>query len=526
MENGRTWAGSPRRGFRWALIAAVALTVVAAAAGVAVASRSGDPHHAYGGPARGDASSSRIDARVTLAGGAAITIPRSFLGISSEYWTIPIWARQTVLLNRVFSMLSTDGPVRLRIGGDSADRAVWSPKRELPEWAFELTPSWLRDATRIVRQTGTQVILDLNTMSSTPRLAARWATMAMAGLPRGSVRAFEVGNEPDIYNQSKWQHMTAGRGAPPAPIHITAESYARSFAAYANAVARVAHGVPLLAPALAEPQKNSSWITKLLALPHPKLAGITAHRYPYNACARPSAPTFPSIPRVLSQNATAGMGRTAHKLEHITDPATLPLWLTEINSVTCGGTKGVSNTFATALWAPDALFSLLRAGVDGVNLHVRAAAVNAAFSLGPAGLQARPLLYGLILFARTLGPQPKLVTLRSHLSRPGNVATWAVLVGRATLHVLVIDKSPRAEHVSLRLPATGTADVQRLLAPSATARSGVTLGGRALGADGQWQGVPVRERLAARDGAYAVSLRGMSAALVTVRVRRGALGYW
>ena len=33
--------------------------------------------------------------------------------------------------------------------------------------------------------------------------------------------------------------------------------------------------------------------------------------------------------------------------------------LDEVNSVTCGGTRGVSDTFATALWAPDALLSLL-----------------------------------------------------------------------------------------------------------------------------------------------------------------------
>ena len=63
-------------------------------------------------------------------------------------------------------------------------------------------------------------------------------------------------------------------------------------------------------------------------------------------------------------------------------------------------------------------------------------------------------------------------------------------MGRDTLHVLLIDKSRRSERVSLRLPASGRADVQRLLAPSAAARSGVTLGGRALGADGRWQGMP------------------------------------
>jgi hypothetical protein len=40
-------------------------------------------------------------------------------------------------------------------------------------------------------------------------------------------------------------------------------------------------------------------------------------------------------------------------------------WLREvrtINSVTCGGVRGVSNTLVTALWAPDALFELRRRG--------------------------------------------------------------------------------------------------------------------------------------------------------------------
>ena len=419
----------------------------------------------------------------------------------------------------MFSILSTDGPVRLRIGGDSADRAVWSPRRELPEWVFELTPSWLRAATRIVHQTGTHVILDLNTMSSTPQLAARWAKMAIAGLPRGSIRAFEVGNEPDIYNQSKWQHMTAGRGAPPAPSHITAESYARSFAAYANAVAGVAHGVPLLAPALAEPQRNSIWITKLLARPHPKLSAITAHRYPYSACARLSAPTFPSIPRVLSENATAGIGRMAYKLEHITDPATLPLWLTEMNSVTCGGTKGVSNTFATALWAPDALFELIRAGTEAAFVHVRPPLVNMAFSLTRTGLTARPLLYGLALFSRMLGPGAELMPL--HLAAPTSLhlKAWAVRTSDRVMHVLLLNKGDRSLLIGLRLPLTGTATYQRLSAPRVASTAGVTLGGQHLTRAATWGGRPITRRLIGPTNRLSIAVPRYSAALVTAHQR-------
>jgi hypothetical protein len=52
---------------------------------------------------------------------------------------------------------------------------VWSPTKEQPEWVFELTPSWLGQVGQIVRQTHVKLILDLNLVTTTPALAARWA---------------------------------------------------------------------------------------------------------------------------------------------------------------------------------------------------------------------------------------------------------------------------------------------------------------------------------------------------------------
>ncbi len=446
-------------------------------------------------------------------------MPRSFLGISAEYWTVPIWGREARRLSRVFAMLSPDGPVRLRIGGDSADRVLWSPTKELPEWVFELTPSWLRQTSQIVRETGTKLILDLNTMSSTPKLAARWARTAIAGLPAGSIRAFEVGNEPDIYNQGAWRHMTAGPGAPPLPSHITAAGYASSFASYARAVARVAHGVPLLAPALAEPQKNADWISQLLAAPHPYLAGITAHRYPYSACARTSAPTYPTIARVLSEEATAGMGRTAVNLEHISDPAKMPLWLTEINSVTCGGIKGVSDTFATALWAPDALFELIRSGTEAAFVHVRPPLSNMAFSLTRQGLQARPLLYGMVLFAKTIGAGAELVPVRVLASTSFHFKAWAVRVNGGVMRVLLLNKGARDMRVRVRLARGRVALVQRLRAPNVTSTSGVTFGHQYLTGLATWAGRARTQRVARSSKGFLISVPRYSAALMTVHLQ-------
>src|SRR5207302_298656 len=75
--------------------------------------------------------------------------------------------------------------------------------------------------------------------------------------------------------------------------------------------------------------------------------------------------------------------------------------ITEMGT-SAGSVPGVTDTFATALWAPDALFSMAGVGVDGVNVHIRAVNNNSALNAtGPP----RPLFYGLALVGRTLRPE-------------------------------------------------------------------------------------------------------------------------
>jgi hypothetical protein len=450
-------------------------------------------------------------------------IPPSFLGISTEYWALPVWARHLSLLDRVLADLHGPGPLVLRIGGDSADRTFWSPVRSLPRWAFELTPAWLREVRTIIRHTGARLILDLNLVTATPAIAVRWARIAEAALPAHSIIGFEIGNEPDLYSRLLWHAAIAGRAARLLPAQITPSSYATAFSAYSSALSRAAPGVPLLGPALAEPGINLGYVTKLLPAPHPGLSSVTVHRYPYSACVPRWSPSYPTIARVLSENATAGMARTVLGAGRAAHRAGLPLRLSELNSVTCGGIKGVSNTFATALWAPDALFELVRAGVSSANVHVRAHAINAAFSLGRRGLIAHPVLYGMMMFNRMLGTHPELVSARLHARRRLHLKAWAVRSGKHLLRVLVINKARRAVGVRLDLPSRTAATVQRLLAPSVRATRGVTLAGQHLTANGTWRGRPALSAIPPRPHGYILGLRRYSAALITVRVRAGAL---
>jgi hypothetical protein len=467
----------------------------------------------------GAAPSAPLRAEVTLASGAhPRRIPSSYLGLSTEYWAVPAWERQSAVIDRVLSLLHVpgDSPMVLRIGGDSANQALWESEADgLPEWVVELTPSWLSQAGALVRRAHVRLILDLNLVTASPAISAEWAGAAEAGLPHGGLAGFEIGNEPDLYSRQAWIHVVSRTIAASQllPDSLTPSEYAEDFRAYARAVGRLAPGVPLLGPAVGTASRGTRWIAALLASSHPGLREVTVHQYPYSACALPGSPRYPTIAGLLGAAATAGMARALEPAVRTAARAGFPVRLTELNSVDCGGRAGVSDTFATALWAPDALFALLGAGVDAVDVHVNPGKVNAAFALSGHGLSANPLLYGLILFARTIGPDSKLVPVRVVQSRSLRLKAWAVRMRSGAMRVLLINRGEKTATVEVRIAGLGTAQVERLRAPSIGSRSGVTLAGQHLSASGRWLGTESRERIIRSARGYQVMMPRFSAAL-------------
>jgi hypothetical protein len=510
-------------------VALASLLLALALAGRSAGERSAVPATRVAGRS-GRRSVRSLQAQVAIGARARMVgVPPSFLGLSTEYWALPIWERHASLLGRTLSLLRVpgDGPLVLRIGGDSADEAFWETSpRKIPAWVVELTPAWLRGARALVRRSEVRLILDLNLVTATPATASQWARAAELALPPASIAGFEVGNEPDLYDRPYWMSIVSGTsfGDRILPPKLSATVYARDFLSYAAALSAAAPGVALLGPAIANPARHANWISRLLAGPHPGLRTVSVHKYLYSACALPGTSGYPTIARLLSENATAGMAQAVRTGVQIAHRAGLSYRLTELNSVTCGGRPSVSDAFATALWAPDALFELLHTGVDAVNVHVRPRTINAAFSLTGNGLTVHPLLYGLILFSRTLGADPQLVQLRLRARRSLHLKAWAVSVRGRALHVLLIDKGSRSVRVALHLPATDPATVQRLLAPSVSSRSGVTLDGQQLSAEGSWQGRAATETITPGIDGYELTIPRFSAALVSVPLSPGGPG--
>jgi Glycosyl hydrolase family 79 C-terminal beta domain len=461
-----------------------------------------------------------VAVRVTVTGASA-PIPRGFLGLSMEYTGVPSYSEMGPLFDRVVAMIrSQDGsPMQLRIGGKSADHFYWEvPTTGAPRGVSELGPPWMDALTSIVKRDNMDVMLDLNLAVHSPTMAVSFARAANAALPRGTLAGLEIGNEPDLYTLQKKLQVeriaTTDRALPQNwQYHYSATNYRRDYISYAQALKAALPNVPLGGPETISYQP--AWLSAIEGLGRLDPGFLTIHRYASSNCWPTSSPFYPTIALMLSPAASAGLAGTvrgAVLYAHVRHQA---LRLTEVNSISCGGNTGVADSFATALWAPDALFEMISEGVNGVSWHIRTNSINAPFVPIPQGILAKPELYGLALFAQTTGPNARLLGTKLTTSAPANLSVWPVQSGHG-LKVLVINKGGRPANVTLALGnRASTATVERMLAPGITASTGVTLGGQTIGPTAQWQGKKVTTTVAVRNGSFGVSMPGYSAALLT-----------
>ena len=427
----------------------------------------------------------RVSVAVALDGPTA-AIPRSFLGFSTEYWTLPVDENHIALYRRVMALLHTP---RRRTVRPAHRRGLLRPL-VLAAGRASNARMGVCDHAPVDRQDRADrppepVARDRRPQPrhGHPRADAALAREAVSALPRGSLAAFEIGNEPDVYSRQVWGvRLEGGRTATGLlPSSLTADSYAASFAADARSLR-------LRRPADSAPgsrARRSPAQPGLDLPPARRPAPATRRRqraqYPYTACARPGAAAYPTIKSCSALQATTD-GRRRHTRRQTRPRFALPVRVSEFNSVTCGGLAGVSDSFATALWAPSALFAFIRAGVSSADLHVRAYSINSPFGFDRAGVIPRPLLYGLILFTHMVGPGSRLARVRVHAGAGAPLRAWAVRQPGHRLSVLLIDRTARAARVVMRLPSRRRAAVERLVAPSPRATSGETLDGQWLGA--------------------------------------------
>jgi hypothetical protein len=462
-------------------------------------------------------------------------VPDGFLGFSFEFSAVRAYTGDDPSnINPVFEQLIRNlsrgqRPV-IRIGGDSTDLSyASSPGVTPPPYvAYPLTPGWMATTGALAHQLRARLIMGLNLVANDPALAAAEARDYVSAFGRGAIEALEIGNEPNIYSQLTVEHTLLGIPLHARPRNFGYPAYRRQF----QAVARAAPNLDLAGPALAvgPTPKPGSWVNEMadFLARDPRVRTLTVHRYPLRNCyVPPSSPQYPTVAHLLSRYSTAGLAASLGRWLQIAHQQHRQLRVDELNSVACRGSTGVSDTFASALWVTDALFALVHAGVDGVNIHTLPEAAYQLFAFNDTGGRwsgsVRPDYYGLQLFAQAAPPGSRLLAVPGLGGGSSVLSVWATRGTDRVDRLVLIDKDPsRAETVTVRPPAGNRAGatLERMQAPSVESGSQITLGGQSYGAETTTGQLPpaINQPLTRnRRGDYTVAVPAGSAALVTLR---------
>jgi hypothetical protein len=452
------------------------------------------------------------------------SVKPGFIGLSIEYPSSIAYSGadpyrpNPVYLQLVRNFTPGQAPV-IRFGGDTADWTWWPvPGMARPGGIrYTLTPRWMAVTRATAAALRGRLILGVNFEADSRRLAAAEARALLAGIGRRYIAGFELGNEPEVYATLPWYTTPAGMAVPGRPPSYGFAAYLHDYASLSAALPRT---VPLVGPASGAPQWLTGLTRYLRANRRVKIA--TFHRYPLHRCFNPpNSPTYPTIANLLAPVASSGPATSLQAAVTAAHAQGIPFRSDELNSVSCGGARGVSDTFASALWILDTLFNMARVGVDGVNIHSFRTGVYAPFAFAFAhhrwSARVKAMYYGMLLFTRAAPPGSRLL----HVSDrgPDTLHAWATRSTDGRRAVVVInDSRRRAATLAIRLPGATAASLERLSAPTAQARARITLAGQTFGdrtTSGKLSGVQRLASLSLVQGRFVLRVPAASAALLT-----------
>jgi hypothetical protein len=493
---------SRRTGYRWL---AAAAAVLAASVGISLALAAPGPR-----------PPTFTVGRATV--GAAV--PSGFVGLSMEPRGLETYAgTNPAAINPAFVQLVRNlapgqSPV-LRIGGDGTDW-TWYPvahMRQPPGVKFALDKQWLQVGSAVAKALRARLILGINLEANSRRVAAAEGRAFLTGIGRPAVQAFEIGNEPELYGSFGWYRNAAGLAVTGRPRGYDFPAYKRDFSSFAASLPRVA---------LAGPSSGSVRWNALLGSflsSEPKVRLVTLHAYPLKHC---SASSHPTAGQLLAPAASAGLAAGLSQYVAVARRHGLGVRIDELNGISCGGVRGVSDSFASALWVLDALYQLARTGVAGVNIHTVPNSINEVIGSslvnGTWRATVHPEYYGMMMFAQAATAGSRLLRIAGP-SLPG-VTVWATRTPDGHVRVVLTNRRATAQNVKIRIAGShGSALLERLQAPSVRATSGVTLGGQSFGGQtstGELGGPSSDSVVKPASGGYTVTLPGASAALLAL----------
>jgi hypothetical protein len=445
-------------------------------------------------------------------------LPADFVGLSFEMRELGVGNFEARTGNLV-QLFRTLGPSNVRIGGNTLDRdTLWEPAGQPPPQPL---PSWVKDVVgpadiarlnEFLEATRWRAEVGINVGHFDASLAADEAATLSSALGRRLVGA-ECGNEPNDWGSN-------GLRTPP-------YGYPQYLPDW-QACAAVADGARLTGPDTSAPTKTGPWVTQFSQAEGSRLSLLTIHSY--------SVPGGSTAAQLLSPQTDASeVANVATELS-AARAAKLPIRIDETNSASGGGILGVSDSYASALWAMDYSLLMAQDGFSGLNFHgglgvCDAPLYNGKFQIytpicaaNAADAQAKiytaaPEYYGLYLADR-MGPGRFLpVTVSDASGATPNVTAYAVRGDDGRVRVAVIEKDDTtAAPVSIAVKIGGCAPVAtvvHLTGTSLGSAQGVAIQGASVNREGRLPRRP-GDLVRVDHGTVSLDIASGSAELITL----------
>lgn len=413
------------------------------------------------------------------------SIPKDFLGLSFESAQLaqPDFFSPE---NRDFAaFVRALGPGVLRIGGNTSEYAFWTPnpsarKPKSPLGAIgpdpghkppprtQTTPEAIRNLRGFLDLVNWRAMYGLNLGLGSPQLAAEEAAFVSDTLG-GRLICFQIGNEADDFPNARLR-----------PRGYSYTDFAREWKTFHDAVKARVSNARFAGP---DTGGTTDWLTQFARQFGDEIMLLSTHYYALGPASNPTM----NIARLLRPNPIwqAGVSKILEAMRE----SHRPYRLTETNSCYGGGKPGVSNTFASSLWALDLMFQLVAIGGSGINFHGGGYGWYSPIAGTVAnGFVARPEYYALLIFSRLTGGT--LIKSDLDVSEVGSLfAAYGACDAQGRLHAILINKDAQKD-VHLNIRANTSADrvsVERLIAPRLDDEQDTTLAGSPVCAQGAWK---------------------------------------
>jgi hypothetical protein len=314
--------------------------------------------------------------------GAAVTLsipgeangphmPEDFVGLSYEVQQLvdpSFFSEKNIGLIEQFKALATHGV--LRLGGNTSEFGWFkatpeSPEPEHPQTRevqgepkaqyYAVTAESVKSLAGFLKAAGWTCLYGIGMGTNTPERAAAEAEFVAKALGK-NLQYFQIGNEADLFRNHLRDPKTWG-----------VKTYLEEWLAIARAVSQKVPDAKFGMPDVAA---SIDWLSQIAdewgSIQNPPHVHRLTHHYYFGG---PATNPEVNIPNLLKPETMARVQKNADLATGAAKKMGVGVRMTEGNTCYRGGKPGVSDVFASALWAADYALLLASNGYSGVNLH-------------------------------------------------------------------------------------------------------------------------------------------------------------